>query len=56
MTNIERLLCSCPLVYRREKVTGTGCNGYIEKPIDPDTFEVQVGKYLSMKVHKEGRQ
>lgn len=33
----------------REKAIEAGCNGYIEKPINPDTFEVQVGKYLSMK-------
>jgi len=39
----------------REKAMEAGCSGYIEKPIDPDTFEVQVGKYLSMKVHKEMR-
>jgi two-component system, cell cycle response regulator DivK len=37
----------------REKAMEAGCSGYIEKPIDPDTFEVQVGEYLSMKVHKE---
>jgi two-component system cell cycle response regulator DivK len=36
----------------REKAMEAGCSGYIEKPIDPDTFEVQVGKYLSMKVQK----
>ncbi len=40
----------------REKAMEAGCSGYIEKPIDPDTFEVQVGKYLSMKVNKERRQ
>jgi two-component system cell cycle response regulator DivK len=40
----------------REKAMEAGCSGYIEKPIDPDTFEVQVGKYLSIKVHKERRQ
>jgi hypothetical protein len=51
MTNIERLLCSCPLVYRWEKVTGTSFNGCIEKPIDPDTFDKQVEKYLSIKHH-----
>jgi two-component system cell cycle response regulator DivK len=37
----------------REKAMAAGCNGYIEKPIDPDTFEAQVGKYLSMKGNKE---
>jgi two-component system cell cycle response regulator DivK len=39
----------------REKTIEAGCSGYIEKPIDPDTFEVQVGKYLAMNVH-DGRQ
>ena len=40
----------------REKAMEAGCSGYIEKPIDPDTFDKQVEKYLSMKVHKERRQ
>jgi two-component system, cell cycle response regulator DivK len=39
----------------REKAMEAGCSGYIEKPIDPDTFEIQVGEYLSMKVHREIR-
>jgi CheY-like chemotaxis protein len=30
----------------REKALEAGCDGYIEKPIDPDTFLVQVSKYL----------
>ena len=40
----------------REKAMEAGCTGYIEKPIDPDTFEVQVGKYISMKVRTERQQ
>jgi len=32
----------------REKAMQAGCCGYIEKPIDPDIFEVQVEKYLSL--------
>ncbi len=39
----------------REKAMEAGCSGYIEKPIDPDTFEVQVEKYLSGKIHQEER-
>ncbi|MHB8770111.1 MAG: response regulator [Syntrophales bacterium] len=31
----------------RERAMAAGCTGYIEKPIDPDTFETQVGNYLS---------
>jgi CheY-like chemotaxis protein len=30
----------------REKALESGCDGYIEKPIDPDTFLAQVNKYL----------
>jgi two-component system cell cycle response regulator DivK len=33
----------------REKAMEAGCSGYIEKPIDPDTFDQQVEKYLSLK-------
>lgn len=31
----------------REKALSAGCNGYIEKPIDPDTFLAQIDKYSS---------
>jgi two-component system, cell cycle response regulator DivK len=30
----------------REKAISAGCNGYLEKPIDPDTFLTQIDKYL----------
>jgi two-component system cell cycle response regulator DivK len=33
----------------KEKAMEAGCSGYIEKPIDPDTFDKQVEKYLSLK-------
>jgi two-component system, cell cycle response regulator DivK len=33
----------------REKAMEAGCSGYIEKPIDPDTFDKQVERYLSLK-------
>jgi len=33
----------------KEKAIEAGCSGYIEKPIDPDTFDKQVEKYLSLK-------
>ncbi len=30
----------------REKALDAGCNGYIEKPINPDTFVEEIGVYL----------
>jgi two-component system cell cycle response regulator DivK len=30
----------------KEKAMGAGCNGYIEKPIDPDTFMSKVEQYM----------
>jgi two-component system, cell cycle response regulator DivK len=39
----------------REKAMEAGCRGYIEKPIDPDTFEKQVEKYLSSNDWRKGR-
>ncbi len=30
----------------REQALGSGCTGYIEKPIDPDTFITQVNQHL----------
>lgn len=29
----------------REKALAAGCNGYIEKPINPETFLTEIGKY-----------
>ena len=34
----------------REKAMAAGCDGYIEKPINPATFAEEVGRYL-----KDGR-
>jgi len=31
----------------REKTLEAGCTGYIEKPIDPDTFRSEIEKHLS---------
>jgi len=31
----------------RERVLAAGCTGYIEKPIDPDTFRQQIEEYLN---------
>ncbi|OGP59912.1 MAG: two-component system response regulator [Deltaproteobacteria bacterium RBG_13_49_15] len=30
----------------REKALEAGCNGYIEKPINPETFLGEIGKYV----------
>jgi two-component system cell cycle response regulator DivK len=38
----------------KEKSMESGCSGYIEKPIDPDTFVSQVESYVYMKNHREG--
>jgi CheY-like chemotaxis protein len=47
----------------REKALLAGCNGYIEKPINPDTFMSQIEELLSLKkdagghndTHSDGR-
>ncbi len=31
----------------REKAIDAGCNGYIEKPINPDSFVSQIKKFIS---------
>ncbi len=38
---------SYAMVGDREKALEAGCNGYIEKPIDPDTFVQSLRTYLS---------
>lgn len=38
----------------REKAIGAGCSGYIEKPIDPDTFSSQVEQHLFTKRNRPG--
>ncbi|GAB4431512.1 MAG: response regulator [Anaerolineae bacterium] len=30
----------------RERILAAGCNGYIEKPINPDTFVAEINAYL----------
>jgi len=37
----------------REKVMEAGCNGYIEKPIDPDTFVAKIEQHLQVKLRGE---
>ena len=31
----------------KEKALAAGCDGYLEKPIDPDTFVAQIAKFLT---------
>jgi CheY-like chemotaxis protein len=37
----------------KEKVMEAGCNGYIEKPIDPDTFVAKIEQHLPLKLKEE---
>jgi CheY-like chemotaxis protein len=37
---------SYAMVGDREKALAAGCNGYLEKPIDPETFVAEVERYL----------
>lgn len=37
---------SYALVGDRERILAAGCNGYIEKPINPETFVAYIKRYL----------
>ena len=37
----------------REKALEAGCNGYLEKPIDPDSFVVEVERFLKKTAAQE---
>jgi len=37
---------SYAMVGDREKAIAAGCNGYIEKPINPETFVAEIERYL----------
>ena len=41
-------LTSYAMVGDREKALAAGCTGYIEKPINPETFLTEVEKHLSL--------
>ena len=40
-------LTSYAMVGDKEKALEAGCTGYIEKPIDPETFVTEMEKYLN---------
>lgn len=44
---------SYAMVGDRERCLATGCTGYIEKPINPDTFIEQVEAYLNATTPRE---
>ena len=37
---------SYAMVGDRERALGAGCNGYIEKPINPETFVAEISEFL----------
>jgi len=41
---------SYAMVMERERILAAGCIGYIEKPINPDTFVAEVERYLPARV------
>ncbi|HNS32080.1 MAG TPA: response regulator [bacterium] len=45
---------SYAMVGDRERALESGCSGYIEKPINPDTFISEVKKYFKEAVEKKG--
>ena len=46
-------ITSCAMTGDREKVMKAGCNGYIEKPIDPDTFVAKIKQHLPAELRGE---
>ena len=40
---------SYAMVGDRERTLEAGCNGYLEKPIDPNTFKDEIAKYLKVR-------
>jgi two-component system, cell cycle response regulator DivK len=46
---------SYAMVGDREKSLAAGCNGYIEKPINPDTFVAEIERFLPPEARPERR-
>jgi len=44
---------SYAMVGDREKCLAAGCNGYIEKPINPETFIAEISKFLPSAPEKD---
>ena len=45
---------SYAMVGDRERILAAGCNGYVEKPIDPETFVAQMERYLRFSIANSG--
>ncbi len=46
---------SYAMVGDRERVLAAGCDGYIEKPISPETFLAEIGRFLPKQSNQEDR-
>jgi len=47
---------SYAMVGDKERAIEAGCTGYIEKPINPDTFMSEIEKYLKVRAPDKGDQ
>ncbi len=45
---------SYAMVGDREKSLASGCNGYIEKPINPETFVNEIERFLPVPASRQG--